>query len=173
MSQFGVSIRIKDVFFDREKVIRSTRAKDRKALSRAGAFVRTSARSSIKSRKHGTISAPGSPPFDHVGYARSQRNRALKKAGMVPLPKPKAADQRGLRVILFGYDERNHSVIIGPLRFGGKRGTSTVPQVLEMGGRSTNYKGRSINIKARPFMRPALERELPQLPKRWASSVRA
>jgi len=171
MSQFGVSYRVVGTFFDKPKVLRVTRAKDRRALSQAGAHIRQTARNSIKSRRFGLISKPGNPPFDHVGYARSQRNRVLKKQGLPPKPKPKALDARGLRVILFGYDPQNKSVVIGPLRFGGQKGQSTLPQALEFGGQSVNYKGKTITIRARPFMRPALARELPQLPKRWASSV--
>lgn len=174
MSQFGVSIRIKDLFFDRAKVIRATRSADRKNLSRAGAFIRQTARNSIKSRKHGTTSSPGSPPYDHVGYARAQKNRERKRQGLAPLAKPKALDQRGIRVILFGYEPQSNGVVIGPVRFGGKSGSSTVPQLLEFGGKTTRgANNRAIRIRPRPFMRPALERELPQLPRRWQGSVRA
>jgi hypothetical protein len=65
---------------------------ERKLLSKAGAFVRRSARSSIRKRKR--ASAPGKPPSSHTGeYKRS---------------------------ILFGYDKANRSVVIGPsVNFGG------------------------------------------------------
>ena len=172
MSQFGVSIKIKHLFFDRDKVIRATRSADRRNLSRAGAFIRQTARNSIKSRRHGTTSAPGTPPFDHVGYARSQRNRERKRQGLRPMPKP-SGHQRGIRFILFGYEPQNNGVVIGPVLFGGTRGSSTVPQLLEFGGRTTRgLNNRTVRIRPRPFMRPALERELPQLPRRWQSSVR-
>lgn len=175
MSQFGVSIRIKDLFFDRAKVIAATRSADRRNLSRAGAFIRQTARNSIKSRPLGYRSAPGSPPFDHVSYIRSQRNRERKRQGLAPTARPKALDKRGIRAILFGYEPQNNGVVIGPVRFGNRSGSSTVPQLLEFGGRTTRGGGantRNVRIRPRPFMRPALERELPQLPKRWRNSVR-
>ncbi len=48
-----------DMFFDSDRVKRAAGAAARRNLSKAGAFVRTAARSSIRKRK--AISAPGQP----------------------------------------------------------------------------------------------------------------
>lgn len=194
MSTFGVNIKIKDLFFRPEKVIKGLNAANRKVLSKAGAFIRTAARSSIKTRSYNSTSKPGDPPFDHAGFALARENKKRKAAG---LDRRKAAVfGKGIRAILFGYDASRKSVVIGPLRFGGTRGSSTVPHTLEFGGTvQTNIariqkggrdaSGRFLNDKkiygplrtapfpARPFMAPALKKELPNLPARWRASVSA
>ena len=101
----------------------------RRVLSKFGAFVRTRARTSIRRRK--AASAAGSPPSSHTGLLR--------------------------RWILFGYDAGSRSVVIGPAKLGGAKG-SNAPAALEYGGPATNAKGRAIQIGARPFMRPAFNR---------------
>jgi hypothetical protein len=170
MSGFGVDIKIRSLFFDREKIIKAMDRASRRALSRAGAFIRTAARSSIKTRAYGTTSTPGQPPFDHTGFALQRENRRRKRLGQAKLVRKKTAFNQGIRAILFGYDDENKSVVIGPLKFGNK-GDSTVPSLLEFGGETTNHRGRQITIKPRPFMAPALKKELPNLPAKWRASV--
>ncbi len=141
-----IDMRITSMFFDRPKVIRAVERGKRQALSKGGAFVRQAARTSIRPRK-GT-SSPGRPPFSHEGSLR--------------------------RLILFGYDARSDSVVVGPVGF--KR--STAPNVLEFGGTTTilrRQKGRlvqhRVKIAARSYMAPALERERSKLPALWRNSV--
>lgn len=95
---------IKKLFFDRKGVLDAVDKSNRVALSKFGAFVRTRARSSIKTKKG--VSAPGSPPFGHTGKL---------KGG-----------------ILFAYDPSSRSVVIGPTRFTSGRGDA--PRLLESGG---------------------------------------
>ncbi len=137
------------MFFDTAKVRRAVDKAARATLSKAGAFVRMAARSSIRKRKR--ISAPGQPPSSHAGLLR--------------------------RLIFFGYDAGSKSVVIGPMRLNQKIGAA--PEALEHGGTSTVVEGRRgkrrkrrIRVKPRPFMGPALQKELPKLPKLWAKSVR-
>ena len=52
-------------FFDRAAVTNAVDKATRRVLSKCGAFVRKRAKSSIRKRKK--ISAPGSPPSSHVG----------------------------------------------------------------------------------------------------------
>lgn len=82
-------VRMKSLFFDRKSVLEGVDKATRVALSKFGAFVRTRARSSIRTRKE--VSAPGSPPSSHTGRL---------KAG-----------------VLFGYDPEARSVIIGPVAY--------------------------------------------------------
>jgi len=138
-----------DMFFDRKKVIRAADAANRKNLSKAGAFIRTTARSSIRRRKG--ASAPGSPPSSHTGLLK--------------------------RFLFFGYDRGRQTVVIGPMRLNQKIGTA--PEALEHGGTSIVVEGlrrrrrkRRVQIRARPFMGPALQKELPKFPSLWAKSVR-
>lgn len=144
-----IDMRIKSLFFDRPKVMRSVDRAKRRSLSKAGAFIRQRARTSIRKRKRS--SPPGQPPSSHTGLLR--------------------------RFILFGYDRRSDSVVVGPVGFRRSR----APNVLEFGGRTTvesrrqgrRRNKRTVRIAARPYMRPALEKERSNLPKVWRNSVRA
>lgn len=55
-----IDVRIKSLFFDRPKVRRAVDKAKRQVLSRGGAFIRTTAKRSIRKRK-GTA-PPGKPP---------------------------------------------------------------------------------------------------------------
>ncbi len=139
----------KQMFFDRRAVRTRTDAGTRRVLSRFGAYVRTTARHSIRKRKR--ISDPGEPPSSHTGLLR--------------------------RLIFFGYDRDRRSVVIGPMRLNQKVGDA--PAALEYGGTSMGVEGRRrrrrkrrVRIAARPYMGPAFEHEKPKLPAMWAGSVR-
>lgn len=123
----------KQGFFDRDKVQRAVDRGVRKVLSRFGAFTRKRARTSIRKRKK--ISEPGKPPSSHVGTLRN--------------------------AILFAYDTKAKAVVIGPHQ-AGKSGAGA--QALEYGGRVSVRnlrKKRPLNYRARPFMNPAFQAELP------------
>ena len=139
-----ITMRMKILFFDAPRVKRAVDAATRRALSRAGAFIRQRAKTSIRKRKG--ISRPSRPPHSHAGHLR--------------------------RLIFFGYDPSAESVVIGPLPF--RKGEA--PNLLEFGGKivRTDHCGRRRRMvyRKRPFMGPALQEELPQLPSRWRNSVR-
>lgn len=153
--------------FRRREIDAAILQAQRQSLTRAGAYVRLTARRSIKPagkrslkdrRRQGlrgyrdpTISRPGSPPRLHTRAANN------------------------LRMIRFAWEPRIRTVVVGPVLFkmaGGVR----IPQVLEHGGRSTvrrRFAGRqSVRIRRRPFMQPALQKEMPQFPKLFANSIR-
>ncbi len=142
-----LDLRIKQMFFDRPKVRRAVDAARRRVLSKAGAFIRQTARTSIRKRR-GT-SKPGQPPHSHVGLLR--------------------------RFILFGYDRQSESVVIGPVGIRGSTaprvleqgGTTTVTR--RRRGKRTE---RRVRVAARPYMNPALEKERPKLPELWRNSVK-
>lgn len=141
-----IHFEFKQLFFDRQVVISKVDAASRKVLSKFGAFVRRSARSSIRKRKK--PAPPGSPPSSHTGL--------LKK------------------FIFFGYDTDARSVVIGPTRLN-QKGRGEAPPLLEYGGKATlvrRGKKKRTTYKARPYMGPAFEKEQPQLPAMWRDSVR-
>jgi hypothetical protein len=159
MLQFRVNA-VKHLFFDRDRVLKGMSRAERKVLSRFGAFVRQSARQSIrrapsqrkpqggtKSRRAARNSSlPGRPPLSHTGL--------LKKH------------------IYFIYDPQRKSVVIGPARL--NKQTAGALEALEYGGVTqlvTKKKSRQIDIAARPFMRPAFDQELKALPPRWQDSL--
>ena len=142
-----ITMRIKGLFFDKKAVLSAVDKAKRAVLSKAGAFIRTTAKHSIRTKKGSA--PPGKPPHSHEGSLR--------------------------RLIYFGYDRASDSVVIGPVGF--KR--TTAPNVLEFGGKSEvkrRRRGKVVKTRAtiqeRPYMGPALEKERPNLPKRWAGSVR-
>lgn len=140
---------VKRVFFDTKTVRAKTNKATRRVLSRFGAFVRQTARRSIRRRKK--ASQPGRPPSSHTGL--------LKK------------------FIWFGYDTVRRSVVIGPVRLS-QKGRGEAPSALEHGGivtmrsRRRGGKRTKARIRPRPFMGPAMEREKPNLPALWRDSVK-
>jgi hypothetical protein len=148
-------LKIKSLFFDKAGVINKVDAATRKVLSKFGAFVRTTAKHSIRKKKG--PSAPGTPPNSHVGL--------LKK------------------FIFFSYEPEHRNVVIGPTLLSSKKsgGSNTVPGVLEYGGKTQRVvwddtekkrKNKNVTIQSRPFMHPAFDRELPKLPAMWKNSVK-
>ena len=137
---------IRKCFFDRQAVISRADAATRKVLSKFGAFVRRTAKGSIRDRRE--PAPPGSPPSSHTGL--------LKK------------------FIFFGFDPGRQSVVIGPARLN-QRGRGDAPPLLEYGGQTTlARRGKRVRAtyKARPFMGPAFEKEQPKLAAMWRDSVR-
>lgn len=134
----------KAAFFDRQTVMNAVNRAERRVLSKFGAFVRRGAKSSIRKRK--SVSEPGRPPSSHTGLLR--------------------------KMIFFVYEPHRGSVVIGPVEL--NKGTDA-PRLLEHGGqvirREKNQRKRLV-YRPRPFMGPAFERELPQLPAMWRDSVR-
>ena len=138
MIAFGFKMdAFKRSFFDRTAVMKKMDAKTHRALSAFGAFVRRTARSSI--RKSKGISKPGQPPHAHGA--------------------------KGIKEIFFGYDKAKKTVVIGPvlLNATAQPAGKTVPELLESGGQvSVTEKDGKVTLmfyRARPFMKPAFDNE--------------
>lgn len=124
-----------------------------RAMRRIGAFIRRSARSSIRRRKK--ASKVGRPPSSHQG--------SLKKG------------------IAFNYDPIKEELVVGPSISSGKKAKG-VPRLVEEGGQITRIMRRRdggtetvvIRYHARPYMAPALAKEIanPRLMRAWKDSVR-
>lgn len=143
--------KIKGKFFDRAPVIRAIGPARAKALSKAGAFIRRRAQTSMRRRK--APSKPGTPPSVHTGDLR--------------------------RLIFFGYEKSSESVVVGPIKFksgeapplnefGGERPF----RVKDRGGAERTIV---LVYPARPFMGPALRAEAAAgtIPKHWQNTVRS
>ena len=109
-------VRVTQTFFDRRVVVEAVGRANARVLSKAGAFVRRTAKGSIRYAK--SPSRPGRPPHAH---------RSKKGNKFSPLRE----------LIFFGFDHRTASVVIGPTPF---RGKSIVPRVLELGGTAPGHK---------------------------------
>lgn len=100
----------KAAFFDLEKVRKSAEKSTYRQLSKAGAFVRRTAKGSIRKKKG--VSSPGSPPASHLGLLKD--------------------------FIFFGMDSQKMSMFVGPVRL--NRSDGSAPGLLERGGISKNQK---------------------------------
>lgn len=146
MSSFTLKIDVKKFFLDRQKVLDRIGKAQAKVFMQAGGKVRTIARRSIRRRKR--PSKIGQPPSSHV-----------------------ASGEFGMKTILFALPPGSDRVVVGPV--GGKG--SSVPRVLEFGGRSRTYNlpGKThAYVAARPYMRPALEKFESSYPDLWKDVVK-
>jgi hypothetical protein len=128
----GVSLKLKDFFFDRPQIKRIVRERGMDFLGNAGGYLRkTAIRSMRRSPMRGKPSKPGAPPRFRSGN-----------------------EDVSLRKILYGLDPARMSVVVGPLRFnqrqdidGMKLVAGTVPSLHERGGVA------GIREKFKPFDR--------------------
>jgi len=142
----------KSFFFDRQAVIKAADKQTRAVLSKFGSFVRRTAKGLIRNAgKKGASSRPGQPPKSHNGM--------LKK------------------FLFFVFDPARQSVIIGPAKLNGTI-SDNCPAVLEKGGTTKvrvwqNHQKvvKKVHVEARPYMGPAVSKEIKQLPSLWANSV--
>ena len=149
-----VRLKMARMFFDRPAVLGAVDKATRRVLSKFGAYVRRTARQSIRKRKG--ISKPGHPPSSHTGLLK--------------------------QFIFFAYEPNRRSVVIGPERLGGRGeappaleygGPSHTIDYLYPGGNSRRRKvHRPITVRPRPYMGPAFAKETPTLPQMWRDSVR-
>lgn len=117
---------MKKAFFDRQKVQSAVDRSTRRAMSKSLAYVRTSQRSSLRRRKR--PSRPGQTPSIHS----KNPNVSLKK-------------------ILFAYDERTKSGVVGPVLLNSSKARARLnkplPSVMELGGTLTlkevSYNGKT------------------------------
>ena len=140
----------KNVFFDRDKVLKSLDKAVGKNMKKFGAYVRRSARSSIRNKKKS--SPPGKPPRNVTGKLKD--------------------------FIFFGYDQSKKTVIIGPAGFEDK--PNRPPELLEHGGivvRPKRRRGKgqeqiTYTYGGNPFMVPARDKELPKFMESMKDSMR-
>jgi len=140
-----VQMRMKLLFFDTPRVLRAMDAATRRALSKAGAFIRQRAKTSIRKRKK--VSQPGQPPSSHAGHLR--------------------------RLIFFAYEPAGQTVVIGPVPF--RKGEApSLLEFGGIASRTSRRSGRTRRkvFRKRPFMGPAMEAEAPNLPGFFRNSVR-
>lgn len=109
----NITVNMKSAFFDREAVIDAVDNATRRAISKSLAFVRQAARRDMLRRRK-RVATPGRPPSVHSKH-------------------PFAT----LRNVLFVYDHRTKSGIVGPVKLNQvnftQNSTATVPQIHEFG----------------------------------------
>lgn len=162
----------KRFFFDRQRVSRAMDAATRRELSRAGAFVRTRARSSMRRGRRGDF-VWARVPGGLVRYRRPS------PPGRPPLRHDNPLIYKLMR---FAWDPGSRSVVIGPIAT--KRsglaalesgGTVAIDgTVLDRASGRRVRRRRLVYLPARPFMAPALAAEVRagSIPRRFAGSLR-
>lgn len=168
-------------FFDRPAV---TGAVDRAAvrvLSRFGAFVRQTARRSIRKPKQMKLSDMS--PEQRESF-RIRKEIAARR-GETPPKRPAAPSrpgkpprsQTGLlrKFIFFSFDRATSSVVVGPQDVP-TAGPADVPRILEEGGMTKittgPNEGQRRRVAARPYMGPAFAAEQPKLSGMWKDAVK-
>lgn len=169
----------KTMYFDRA-VARSLDKATYTVLVRFGAFVRRRARSSLRRARQKRVAEMTPDEADayavrvaiakRTGAKKPRRPEVISDPGEVPKLHKNGARSPLKTGIEFAYDPRGKSVIIGPEASEETRGDAT--QALEHGGTSrAKRSGASIRVAPRPFMRPAFDKELPNL-RKWKNTVK-
>jgi hypothetical protein len=143
-------------FFRPELILAKADRARRRALSKAGAFVRQRAKTSIRKAPMADAETGA------ILRGRRKKGRAMRPAISKPGDPPYSHEGSLKRLIFFAYDERRDSVVIGPAVF--KNGEA--PRLLEHGGaarrRGADGNLRTVHYRPRPYMAPALRAELPK-----------
>jgi len=152
MVSIGLKLnRAKSQFFDRTKVQNAISKRERRVLSKFGAFVRADARASIRRRKRS--SRPGQAPTNQTGL--------LKKN------------------IFFIYSHARRSVIIGPTLLNGSTGApetlehggvATIRRITRRKGKRV-VSLRRVTMAPRPYMGPAFDKNKQDLPRLWEDAL--
>ncbi len=162
-----ITFKVRDHQFSRDYLDQAIAKSRRSGLIRAGAYVRTAARRSIR---------PAPRPARTKGRRKGQRRNISSRPGQPPRQHTRTG--QNLKLILFAWEEARKSVVVGPLLFKSSAGVR-ITEVLEHGGRSytrpnprAKSRKRATRVAARPFMRPALASESPKFPNLFANSVK-
>lgn len=134
----------KRLFFDRAAVTSAADRGTRKVFSKFGAFVRQTAKTSIRKRK--AVSEPGQPPSSHTGLLK--------------------------RNIFFVFSPETRSVVIGPILLNQRTDAPRLLEHGDTVVRRRRNRRVRMTYEARPFMGPAFEKEQSQLPALWRNSIR-
>jgi len=151
-----IKMRIKKLFFDTQRVQRAVGKAKRAVLCVSADAIRDTARSSM-----------------------------LPEPGLAPPGQPPRMESRWLRnSVRAAWDRTTETALAGPIRVGGAGASAErmLMRVLEFGGRyilgkramrrRKLKKPKVVVVKAKPYMGPALAKERPKLPKRWAGTIR-
>jgi len=150
------TMQLKKLFFDKKRVQRAVDKVKRIVLSASADAIRDTARSSM-------------PP----------------QPGLAPPGRPPRMESRWLRYsVRAAWDRSSQTALAGPIRVGGAGASAErlLMRVLEYGGRYVLgkramrrrklKKEKVVIVKAKPYMGPALAKERPKLPRRWAGTIR-
>lgn len=160
-------------FYDqagRQRIFAGVDKARHKALTRAGAMVRTVARRSLRKARRKTLAELTSDQrtvFEiQKRIAKREGTETPKRPFAPSLPGEPPRMRLGLlkRFLYFAYDSDSKSVVVGPAKLTQFPGEA--PSVLEFGGVSEGSR-----IEARPFMRPAEQVVRTQYVRLWKDAM--
>lgn len=168
-------------FFDRPKVVAAV---DRAALwvnRTAGFRVRQTARKSLKVRPYRSktqliaarMIASGRIVYGAAAEGALRRGTAeivRTSIGSAAGSPPIAHENEGLRRIYYSWDASTRATVVGPVQFSRKISGKTIPEIHEFGA-NVMLNGQPARYPKRPFMRPALEKHIPDLPGLWRDAL--
>jgi hypothetical protein len=187
-------------FFDRPGVMKQMDAATAAVLSKFGAFTMTAARQSIRTRQD--VSQPGAAPTNRVGTLKRFIFFVYDPALQSVVIGPESLGGEAPAILEFGGDERidDHRVRERHVGDGGEIqigppecATSRMVKGTNLGDVVVTYarirtarqaaratmlnkllylKQAPVHIKPRPYMRPAFDRVMNELPAIWRDSVR-
>lgn len=161
---------MRHAFFDRQAVKRAVDKSARRPLNRIGGMVRMTARRSIRPARRKKLA-------EYNRYQLSEY-RWRQRIGLKPRKLYQASDpgdpprsRTGVlrRNIYYAYDSYRQSVVVGPARLSRVRHLDNSPEILEKGGVATIKCGpkrrtvKRVRIERRPYMKPALTKNLPKI----------
>lgn len=156
----------KSFFFDRPTV--DSLDKDAmRGLSRFGAFVRRDARKSIRKAKQKTLAEMSKSErrrfYIRQSIAKSEGGPKPRKPLATSNPGEPPRSQTGLlkQHIYFIYEPQSRGVLIGPADLNRSSGA---PETLEKGGH-VKLSGGRFRIEPRPYMKPAFDKNIDNLPR--------
>jgi len=162
------------MFFDRKPVMNALSKAKRSAFRTAGSFVQRSARSSLRVARMKRLSEL--TPKERQRF-RIRQAIAKRKTGSVKgVRRPRVPSRPGepprlshaksplKKLLLFGYDDKTQSVVVGPMLL--NPDNPTAPELMEEGGRGDHGQ-----VAARPFMGPAMEANTSKIADLWRDAV--
>lgn len=141
----GFRLNTTESYFDVKAVLDPERRAKKSLLLRFGLYTRDDARRSLRSVGiRGKAASAGSPPHSRLGLLKNQMFFALEA----------------------------NTVVCGPAKLSGRRPQSRpAPEVLEVGG-SVTHDGHTAVFVKRPFMKPALDRNIRKISRLLEDQVR-
>jgi hypothetical protein len=162
----GLKINEAKSFFFYEKILEKMDKDAAKGLSRFGAFVRRSAKSSIRKARQkskGQLTKDERQRF-HIRQRYHELGKGPKPkrplAPSNPGEPPRSITGLLKKHIYFVYEPQRKSVVIGPASL---NKSTNAPEVLEKGGAATSSKGDHFRMEKRPYMKPSFDKEYPKL----------
>ncbi len=182
----------KGMFFDRDAVLDAIDAASKRVLPKAGAYVQTDAKRSMRPAKQKPVAA-----LTEAERQSFKRRQDLYKSGKskVKPKRPLVASNPGepprtrtglvRKFLFFAFDPQTKSVVVGPALLN----KSTMAQsTLETGGMTmgivsreitlddgtvlTTRKEAMVKIAPRPFMQPALQRNQAKVAELFRNSIK-